>query len=361
MGFFWACLWIQRVLLLLLLVAFGTTISSARTWHVPSEVEKIYEAVDSASYGDTVLVAPGTYYREREKPIPGSGVAVWIWLKDGVTITSEGGPGVTALLETAPTPVNRTVYGDSAVDVEVSGFTIDHGWPEVVGMSGGWDDAITLVASDGVIENNVVRDFDVGIQIGEESPHDGTPVIRSNDVRYCSYGVLVGYGFRYDTPLIEGNTVRDCDYGIWVGDSHPYILGNTIAGNAQSGIYFEGWSQSIMHSNKIIGNGTYGVEDRTDYAYQSPCLNCTFTKETANDVYGNALYDVYFVEETGLGRFEATYNYWGNLCPQPSQFYGRVGVEVWVDSTHTVVCTDCDNCHHSTESTTWGAIKALFE
>jgi hypothetical protein len=137
-------------------------------------------------------------------------------------------------------------------------------------------------------------------------------------------------------------------------------VGNTIVGNGETRVYFEGYSQSLMHSNRIIGNGKYGVEDRTDYVYQSPCLNCTFTKETANDVYGNGLYDVYFVEETGHGLFEASYNYWGTLCPQPSQFYGRVDVMVWVDSTHTVVCIDCENCHHATEPTTWGRIKAMF-
>ena len=308
-----------------------------------------------------MLVAPGTYYREREKTIPVIGGVVWLWLKDGVSIVSEGGPDITVLLETSPSISNYVVYGDTVAEALFSGFTIEHGWPGALGASQAWDNAILIKFADAVIENNVIRSFWIGIHVRNGSPHDGTPIIRGNDVQYCDYGIMVGDVYRYDTPLIEANTLKYCDYGINAWNSHPYILGNIIAGNTESGLLFEGWSQSIMHSNKIIGNGKYGVEDRTEYAYQSPCLNCTFTKETANDVYGNGLYDVYFVEETGLGRFEATYNYWGNLCPQPSQFYGRVGVEVWVDSTHTVVCTDCDNCHHSTESTTWGAIKALYE
>lgn len=185
-------------------------------------------------------------------------------------------------------------------------------------------------------------------------------MIRGNDIRDCGYGIVAVDVERLDTPLIDGNTVKDCEYGMFVRDSDPYIIGNIVAGNSESGIRFEGWSQSLMHSNRIIGNGKYGVEDLTDYILDSPCLNCTWTKETANDVYGNGLYDVYFLDEAGLGRFEARYNYWGTLCPQESQFYGRVGVEVWVDSTHTVVCTDCDSCHHSTEPTTWSTIKALF-
>ena len=360
MSFSWTRGSLLSLLLPLGLASSVATTSSAKTWHVPSEVEMIYEAVDSAAYGDTVLVAPGTYYRERIKYTETS-VAVWLWLKDGVTIMSEGGPEVTVLMETAPTPANIVVYGDTVVDAMFGGFTIEHGWPGVLGSSGAWDDAILIKFADAVIENNVIRSFWAGIYVRNGSPHDGTPVIRGNDVQYCDYGIMVGDVYRFDTPLIEANTLKYCDYGINVWNSHPYILGNIIAGNTESGLLFDGWSQSEMHSNKIIGNGKYGVEDRTDYAYQSPCLNCTLTRETANDVYGNGLYDVYFVEETGLGLFGARYNYWGNLCPQPSQFYGRVDVVVWVDSTHTVVCTDCDNCHHSTESTTWGAIKALFE
>ena len=357
----WALPRALAIVTLSVMISLLATSSAARTWRVPSEVGMIYEAVDSASYGDTVLVAPGTYYREREKPIPVVGGSVWLWLKDVVTIISEGGPEVTVLLETSPSPVNYVVYGDTVVSAVFGGFTIEHGWPGVSSGCQGLDDAILVNFSDVLIENNVIVGFWAGIHVRDESPHDETPVVRNNDVRYCDYGIMVGDVLRWHTPLIEGNTVKNCDYGIYVWDSHPYILGNIVAGNYESGLRFAGWSQSLMHSNRIVGNGKYGVEDRTIYAYQSPCLNCTFTKETANDVYDNGLYDVYFVEETGLGRFEATYNYWGNLCPQPSQFYGRVGVEVWVDSTHTVVCLDCDNCHHSTESTTWGAIKALFE
>ena len=113
----------MRRLAIISLLLLAPCLAAARTWHVPSEVAMIYEAVDSASYGDTVLVAPGTYYRERVKPIPVIGGAVWIWLKDGVTITSEGGPEVTVLLETQPAPINYVVYGDTALDVEFSGFT----------------------------------------------------------------------------------------------------------------------------------------------------------------------------------------------------------------------------------------------
>jgi hypothetical protein len=43
-----------------------SSLCSARTWRVPSEYSTLKAGCDSASYGDTVLVAPGAYERNTE-------------------------------------------------------------------------------------------------------------------------------------------------------------------------------------------------------------------------------------------------------------------------------------------------------
>ena len=70
------------VLLILVLLPFHG--GAATTWRVPSEHPTICGSVDSAAYGDTVLVEPGTYEREREVNIGGCWQS-WIVMKDGVT------------------------------------------------------------------------------------------------------------------------------------------------------------------------------------------------------------------------------------------------------------------------------------
>jgi hypothetical protein len=217
----------SRLLIIsLLLLAPGW--SPARTWRVPTECPTIYGAIDSASYGDTVLVAPGTYCREREKVVPG-GVVVWLEMKDGVTLTSEAGPEFTTLVETSPIPVNITILCDSIVDAEISGFTLVADDCPTLGSSQSYDYGIVVVASDMVVENNILLGyFTWGILVERESPRDGTPVIRNNEVRNAWKGITVGEVFRHETPLIEGNTVRDCFYGIWCRDTNAYIVGNTV-------------------------------------------------------------------------------------------------------------------------------------
>lgn len=149
MSFSCAC---ERLLMGVVLCVFLGLFSEdleARTWHVPSEVGMIYQAVDSASYGDTVLVAPGTYYRERDKPRE-TGVYVWLWLKDGVTITSEEGPGTTVLGDLVTHIANNTVYGYEVTAATFSGFTIYTGFGKSV-LSSAHDKSILIERSDAII------------------------------------------------------------------------------------------------------------------------------------------------------------------------------------------------------------------
>src|SRR5579862_8970739 len=60
-------------------------VAAAATIHVPTDQPTIQAAINAASTGDTVLVAPGTYYEN----INFSGKAI--------TVTSSGGPSATTI------------------------------------------------------------------------------------------------------------------------------------------------------------------------------------------------------------------------------------------------------------------------
>jgi hypothetical protein len=154
----------------------------ACTWHVPSEHPTICGAVDSAAYADTVLVAPGTYLREREHS-PGHSWR-WIVMKDGVTLISEGGPEVTELVEPSPVVLVSIIMCDSISEAEIRRFTIradDFLWEQSM--------AIELNSSDVIVEDNIIHGPYYSIVLFGEPPRPNTPIIRANDIHDCPAGI----------------------------------------------------------------------------------------------------------------------------------------------------------------------------
>ncbi|MBZ0267706.1 hypothetical protein K8I85_06090, partial [bacterium] len=83
-----------------LVLAALLSVSSVRaaTLRVPSEYGTIQAAVDAAAVGDTVLVAPGTYSDFETRILQASNTATAsaiVFMKQGVSVVSEGGSSVT--------------------------------------------------------------------------------------------------------------------------------------------------------------------------------------------------------------------------------------------------------------------------
>ena len=89
------------------------TLATARTWHVPVDAPTIQAGIDSASVGDDVLVAPGTYFEHD------------ITMKAGITVHSDQGPGVTTV-DAGGAGVGF-ICTDLQEEVTIEGFTILNG------------------------------------------------------------------------------------------------------------------------------------------------------------------------------------------------------------------------------------------
>ena len=88
-------------------------------WHVPGEVPTIQAALDSASAGETVMVAPGTYSPSTR------GESFPIVMKSGVELVSTAGASLTILDAEGTARVLNCV--DSAHDTYIEGFTLTGG------------------------------------------------------------------------------------------------------------------------------------------------------------------------------------------------------------------------------------------
>jgi parallel beta-helix repeat protein len=200
------------------------TVRIPDTIRVPSDRPTIQSAINVAAFGDTVLVAPGTYVEN----INFGGKAI--------TVRSESGPEVTIIDGRNADSVLSFTSGEGR-DSVLNGFTLQNGRTSLGG-------GIKVQGSSPTITNNVIRNNHActGAGIGINF---GSPLIRLNS--------------------IAGNRISDCfevggggGIGI-VGPTSAEILDNVISDNTSSnggGINLSVAGTPIIKRNIIKGNNT---------------------------------------------------------------------------------------------------------
>src|SRR5262245_2486473 len=250
---------------------------------VPSEQGTIQSAINAADYGDTVLVAPGTY----SEHIDFKGKAI--------TVRSESGPQVTIIDGGNADSVVVFTSGERR-DSVLNGFTLQNGrrvQGPVPGTAQGGGIKVEA-ASSPTITNNVIRNNQActggGIGIASGSPLIQLKTITGNGNSGCGGGGggigIVGptsavildnvvsdnmnpfgagiYMFAAGTPIIKGNIIKGNNAmggqggAIYmVNDSDALIVQNIITGNQAfngGGIYWFNASGAILVNNTIADN-----------------------------------------------------------------------------------------------------------
>jgi len=128
---------------------------------VPTNFPTIQSAINAASNGDTVLVAPGTYVEN----INFSGKAI--------TLTSSSGPAVTIIDGNHNGTVVTFNHSETASSV-LSGFTIQNGLQD-----GGFGAGITVSSASPTITSNVIARNHAAAAIGIYV-NGGSPLITNN-------------------------------------------------------------------------------------------------------------------------------------------------------------------------------------
>jgi hypothetical protein len=216
------------VVFISLLVFIGVGTAAGTIIHVPGDQPTIQAAINAASNGDTVLVAPGTY----KENISFLGKAITV-KSNGANVTIIDGGG------TAPVV---TFSSRETLHSVLTGFTLQNGTSTFnSGYEGG------------------------GIYVRFASPTIKNNIIQNNTA--CSDGG--GIGVYFGSPLIQGNIVKNntqsgCSGGtggggIEVGGaSTAQIIGNIIQnnswGSSGGGISLDATGSTLIKNNVIKGN-----------------------------------------------------------------------------------------------------------
>jgi hypothetical protein len=226
----------RPVCLLSLLICLVPAILAQQTIHIATDRPTIQAGINAAANGDTVLVAPGTYYEN----IDFKGKAI--------TVTSSAGPATTIIDGSGTAGMPVVLFQTQELRTSVlSGFTIQHGGTQT----------FTSQPSGGIFV------------------HFAAPTIRGNIVseNRCS-GIYAAGG-----ALIQGNIVSATQYNNFnsqdsycqqtgtgvvvegaasVGGYHNEVIGNTIQNNTQAlgagGIEINAAEGTLIQGNIISNN-----------------------------------------------------------------------------------------------------------
>lgn len=228
----------MKAILLILCLLFIASPAVSRTWYVTpdstGDAPTIQAAVDSASPGDDVLLAPGLYNSENQDPW--TVIGSMIEMKSGVWLHSESGPAVTVLdgaYEGGRLIECYSVSGGAVIE----GLTIMRG-VEIQDGGGG----IYCEGSTVTIRNNVF----VGNQtsgVWEGSGKGGGVHLFSSD------GEITGNTF-VGNYADQGGASIGCD-----AYSYPTISQNIISGSEGSGaLYCHSLSSPLVVCNAFWDN-----------------------------------------------------------------------------------------------------------
>jgi len=220
------------------------------TIHVPTDQPTIQGAIDAANNGDTVLVAPGTYYEQ----INFKGKAI--------TVTSSAGPAQTFIDGSGTNAVVVFTNGEQSSSV-VSGFTIQNGAADGAGVH-------LLLASPKIIRNVFLNNTAVGGGSGAgiggnvSSPDIEQNVFTGNSCDTQFLAAVISF-INGSSPVVANNIFLNnpcpaINMTLPQGTT-PKVLNNTIINN-RKGIVVDSQVSTVQHiykNNVILGNSV-GVE-----------------------------------------------------------------------------------------------------
>ncbi|MCH2102332.1 MAG: right-handed parallel beta-helix repeat-containing protein [Planctomycetes bacterium] len=216
----------QRLLPLLVSLAFATQATAQQTWYVPDDFATIQSAIDQVRDSDTVIVRDGVYDENL------------FFRGKGITLKSESGPQFTVIDGQGRGSAIAMIGSSTRNPAVLEGFTILNG-------SGTFDQSANIECGGGIycsdtsviIRNNIIQSNKSGFGGGIACRSNSTVTLENNVIEGNSANAGGGVSIVESKVLIFSN----------------YILGNkSIAGNG--GGIASATSPGLVLQGNIISN-----------------------------------------------------------------------------------------------------------
>ena len=256
----------------------------ADTIHVPGDQPTIQAGIDAAAYGDTVLVASGTYVGNID------------FKKKAITVRGDGGPEVTIIEGNLAGSVVTFQSGEGANSV-LSGFTVTNGTGTYYEYTPGSSDY-----------------FGGGIFCHDSSPTISDCIISGNTTALAGGGIFV-YGDNSSGTItnctITGNSAVSGGGIFCTSESSPTIanciISNNTAGKDSGGIFCDCNSSPTITNCAISGNSASDEGGGIGcWETSSPTItNCTISSNSGE--YGGGIHSEDLASPTVVNSI-----IWGN-------------------------------------------------
>jgi hypothetical protein len=205
--------------LLLFVLSMSPALCGARTWHVPGDAPTIQAGIDSASVGDDILVAEGTY-REHD-----------IRMKAGVHLRSELGQAATAVDAGGVGRIFDCLNLES--ESIIDGFEIRNGYAS--GQEG-WGGGVRCISSQLRMRGCLIRGCVAENEGGGIATAGSELALQECRIVEC-VAINAGGINSWDTSLtmtdceVRGNRARASDGGMFAHGREVSIVGSAVTNN----------------------------------------------------------------------------------------------------------------------------------